>query len=1099
MRTSLSLLLFICLPTLIWSQEKINYINSKEFITENTKLAEEKQHEKIVENINKLNPNDSLYIPLQISKSYHLLQLKKYDDVISVTANGLKICEAYQKPSFRINQSIAYVELKEYQKALETIKLGIKEFPRNSKLYAQKGSVYKAMNKPKEAAEALFQAIILDPFEPLPHLKLGYLCYDQQLSAQALMCFSTYLILNPDGENSGSILAAVDTMFNNPYEKTKDSNIEISKDDSAFEDINLILDNRIANKSNYKVKNEINISYTKQNHILFEQLKKFKANGDFWDNKYVKLYQWIAESESFDNFIYTTTYSVPNPEFKKIVNKKEPKIIAFLQLFNEKWKTIMDENEIEFLGKKQVVNSYFVEKSLKGFGIKKNGKLNGYWEFHNNNGVINLKGLFNDNEKKNGIWESFHDNGIKSGTYTYSDGLLNGPSELFYENGQLKQQENYSADKLSDTYKKYDLNGGLLEKRTYTNDQLNGEYLTYYIASPELLENQTTFVNNSIENNHKRFSPEGILIFETNYKSGKADGVEKKFYISGKPFMEAEKSNDKFSGYVKKYYSNGQLSQEGNAFNNVKIGLWKNYHENGQLESETNYKNGLLEGTYTEYTFGGKKLLEHHFKNDKLVAYKFYNTNGNTTTEEKIKGGKLSYKGYSIDGALTSQGLYNMNGGKTGEWKYYNTNGILASTYTYDNDKIEGKSYKYYNDHLIRSITEYKNDEMDGYHVSYFDNEKIKEQGWYLEGEKDKEWHEYYKNGTLKAERFYHNGQLNGEQRLYAVDGKPSSTEIYKYGNLITEKIYNVEGKIAQEIYFDPLVTEKTVTTYYPNQQKQQIINYKNGIKHGLYTSYDFNGNMIVKGNYVNGQQSGKWEWYHTNKNLKKEASFINGEFDGMVKEYYENGNLEEVYNCILGDVHGKWITYAQDGKTIIDEINYVLGKIDGKRIFYNTDGQIQHIRFYEYDRIIGHSHLDKNGQELPMIEIKNETAKIISYYSNGQKSREMEIVNGLFENKYTIYYPNGKILRDSGYKNDRNEGIEYKYYSDGKIKEESNYSYGELNGITKKYHENGQLKEVSEYLNNEKNGSSKYYNTLGKLIKEEKYFDNEPYEIKIY
>ena len=64
MRTSLSLLLFICLPTLIWSQEKINYINSKEFITENTKLAEEKQHEKIVENINKLNPNDSLYIPI---------------------------------------------------------------------------------------------------------------------------------------------------------------------------------------------------------------------------------------------------------------------------------------------------------------------------------------------------------------------------------------------------------------------------------------------------------------------------------------------------------------------------------------------------------------------------------------------------------------------------------------------------------------------------------------------------------------------------------------------------------------------------------------------------------------------------------------------------------------------------------------------------------------------------------------------------------------------------------------------------------------------------------------------------------------------------
>lgn len=58
-------------------------------------------------------------------------------------------------------------------------------------------------------------------------------------------------------------------------------------------------------------------------------------------------------------------------------------------------------------------------------------------------------------------------------------------------------------------------------------------------------------------------------------------------------------------------------------------------------------------------------------------------------------------------------------------------------------------------------------------------------------------------------------------------------------------------------------------TYYFENGQISQTGFYKNGKVHGLWTSFDSNGNKTAMGNFENGSKAGKW-FFWTNKNLSE-------------------------------------------------------------------------------------------------------------------------------------------------------------------------------------------------------------------------------------
>lgn len=119
------------------------------------------------------------------------------------------------------------------------------------------------------------------------------------------MCFNMYLLLEPDADNAFTILNSLDNIVKSKNENSRDSKIMLSEDDNSFEEIDLVLTNRIALNTNYKTGNEIDIALIRQNHALLQQLKDFSGNNGFWDTKFIPFYKWIQDNGYFDIFSYT--------------------------------------------------------------------------------------------------------------------------------------------------------------------------------------------------------------------------------------------------------------------------------------------------------------------------------------------------------------------------------------------------------------------------------------------------------------------------------------------------------------------------------------------------------------------------------------------------------------------------------------------------------------------------------------------------------------------------------------------------------------------------------------------------------------------------
>jgi antitoxin component YwqK of YwqJK toxin-antitoxin module len=141
---------------------------------------------------------------------------------------------------------------------------------------------------------------------------------------------------------------------------------------------------------------------------------------------------------------------------------------------------------------------------------------------------------------------------------------------------------------------------------------------------------------------------------ETNYKQGKLNGVKKVYYTNE----------------AKSYAPNVTNIQEETFYiNDLREGVTKWYSKNDKLAVEYNYHNGLLEGVQKTYFDDGKNVqIEELYKNNIPIEYKEYYRSGKIKTE----------------------GKYNSNGQKHGEWKNYSEDGkLLKPTRFIDGNEIK--------------------------------------------------------------------------------------------------------------------------------------------------------------------------------------------------------------------------------------------------------------------------------------------------------------------------------------------------------------------------------------------------------------------------
>jgi antitoxin component YwqK of YwqJK toxin-antitoxin module len=91
---------------------------------------------------------------------------------------------------------------------------------------------------------------------------------------------------------------------------------------------------------------------------------------------------------------------------------------------------------------------------------------------------------------------------------------------------------------------------------------------------------------------------------------------------------------------------------------------------------------------------------------------------------------------------------------------------------------------------------------------------------------------------------------------------------------------------------------------------------------------------------------------------------------------------------------------------------------------------------------------------------------------------------------RYTEYYSNGNKKKDCEVKNDLYDGILREYYENGVLKSEEVYKEDMCTGLAKEFYDNGQLKREGVYRNDYPEGTHKHYSRDGQLIKTEEFKD---------
>lgn len=1081
------------------AQEKIPYIDASNMIEQADEVGAEGNYEQSLELLNTINKNDSLYLTAVIRKSYYFIEDDDFKNALKATNLGISLAKNDQRLSTLYNnKAVAFLNLDKPDKALETINTALVKYPLNYLLHYNRGQALEMLENIEEALKSYQKSTSYNPFYAPPHLKMGNLCYTQGLFAQALMCFNTYLLMNPDGSNSANILQSINNNVKTQYPDKKYPEINFTKNDKNYETINLVLNNHIALSEDYDTGNDIDIALTRQNHALLQQLKDMKSTEDYWGKRYLPLFQWIHNNAYFDDFIYTIAFSSEFPDHQKITSRKLKDIKEFVGFFREKWFNIISSGQ-EIINEKQVNVSYNYNKvpTCTSYGKTENGEKRGQWHYFYDEGNLKAVGGFNNKGKQDKDWKWYHKNGEIKETGTYTNGLLQNESVYYHNNGKVLARVGIENSEFEGEYKYYLASGALHEKKYFKKGTLDGPYVSYFKVGEEIPEFEATYSKGEITGELKEYYATAQLYETSTFIDGEIIKAEK-YYMNGEIREKSTYNNNKQNGPYLYYYNNGQLAQEGEMEENLKVGPWKTYYKNGQVESEIIYDDGEVDDDYVYYDKDGKLYYKMEYRNGIILAYEYYDKDGNTIKEARKKGGEFFYEGYNPNGTLFAKGLYDIKGGKVGEWKYYSDYGVFFKQGGYAEGKETGKHLTFYTNGKEKIVEDYKNGLRDGYYVEYYPNNNIKQQGWYKQGKLVGEWREYYINGTLSDKYFFHDGEMHGESLSYSVEGELETKKILEYGQLMKEMSYNEQGQKSFEYNYNSPDKTEVLEEMFSNGKLKTKISYVNKVLHGPFKNYNVEGQKISEGNYRNGKLHGLYKAYYDNGSLKFEYNYVYGSLHGKLTEYYEDGSINQVQTYDYGDITGEDITYYKNGN-ISNHRYYNNGELHGEYKFYDVDGNLEMIRFYKFGKIIGYSYLNQNGEKVEMIPIKNGKAKVVTYFDNGNIAKAFEYFDGKFVNEYKTYHYNGKLAEVINFVEGEYHDKHIEYHKNGEIKRERNYEFGELQGETKIYYENGQLKSVTNYINDKPSGISKEYEKNGKQSKEINYYDGDIIALKTF
>ena len=1063
-------------------------IDSYEIFDNVAKLTKESKYEEIIQELDKIDRNDSNYVASLLEKSVYYIQLKKYDEASKVCLQGLNSKSNYRHKFF-INHAVALKLLNKNEEALKVVEEGLKIYPNNNILWYNKGNIYTNMGKHAEALELYKKSLLLNPFYPNCHLSLGLIALEEGKISQAMLSLNMFLILEPTTNRSLGVLKKLDEAVSSKYER-KPNNIALSSEGDDFSDLDLIITNYAALAKNYKIPLKLELPLAKQNFALLSKLEYDKNDKGFWMQTYVPFFKALYTENKYTDFTCYTLQSSGTEYHQALIKKNKDGIIKFKDWAELKVYDIQEIRITNWNDKKLEVTFKYnsSNKLLESVGaVNTAGKEYGYYEFYQNNGSMRANGNYNNDGEKEGLWKYFHYNGALHQEVNYNAGKEDGKFKVYFEDGVLKKEGTFAIGQYEGIENQYNAAGILISKSNFKNNIYNGELLINHNFSSNSKKFQGKYLNGELHDTLYEFYDNGKIKKLKIMLNGKKNGAEVDYYRNGKIHTESINQNDMRNGNYKIYYENGKLKEEGKYIGDIITGTFKSYHSNGTLEDEGMYnEKGKAEGIRKFYDTDGKIYNELEYQKDQIVAYKYYQKDGKIIKEDRRKKSSFKYTGFYPNGSLKLDGIYTENG-KSGIWKYYDEYGTLSTEENFNaTGELEGQIKNYYPSGTIKDITEYKNGLEDGYYVMYHENGKKKSEGYMVKGAAQGYWQYYNGDEIMETKKYYSAGQLHGYQQYFSCNGVLNNEEFYE-GGLKTKFIcYDTLNSIVQEILLPNGTGEYKL--YYNNKTAKVKGQYVYGLQHGEFKWYHYNGKLSLIGLYHNDEEIGVWKWYTEAGVLITEGNYENGKKNGKWTYYYPNGKLKQTTFYQNNKVQGEQIWYHENGQVDVNK-SYIDNEEEGKAYSYDENGELQILRYFQKGVLVGYSYYDNNAQLVPTINITSGNYKILTYFKNGKKAREYEVANGQYHNTYSEYNSNGVLCEMLNYKYGEYEGKSLKYYANNILKSEEYYSNGELNGKCKYYYPNGLIEKELNYKWGYLHGKAMHYTNNGALTLTQTYY----------
>jgi antitoxin component YwqK of YwqJK toxin-antitoxin module/Tfp pilus assembly protein PilF len=507
------------------------------------------------------------------------------------------------------------------------------------------------------------------------------------------------------------------------------------------------------------------------------------------------------------------------------------------------------------------------------------------------------------------------------------------------------------------------------------------------------------------------------------------------------------------------------------------VPLYKGIWDNGHFES------------YMYYIFqslNDKKVVKMNKKNaakiQLMINYsvkilKERAENQTLTINGKSEKYKVWFNG---DGAIEACGIFDEKKQiNLGKWLFFYANDIIKTEGTFDNNgKRTGEWREYYTDGVIKSNVTYKDGLAQGPYQIYYSNGQLKESGSYVNDKVDGKVIFYNNSGATKYISNFKADKLNGEY----VEGNDAG--------IITEKAAFKDGKLSGPF---------SVT--FPDGKKLVDGSYKDGEVDGSFKRYYYNGNLESEGTYTAGKQSGKYVYYFENKQIQTAGSYNEkGEKIGTWKTYHENGQLLCEENFTLGKLNGVIKYFNKEGK-LFSECKFK----DDELISYKYVDPISNKTLSSGESKGGKITLkkfDSNGyiaSEGLLNKGKNEGAWKF-YSSGGVVFRIVNYKNGEQTGDFKTFYEDGKTIKEkTNYENGMAEGLYEEFYANGKIKSRGYFQNDLKVGEWVDFYPNGKMLRRIFFHDGEVNGTVKYFDGMGNPTSEEYYKNGSFCDLELF